>query len=357
MRVIKLSNNEKEIIDEALKTLEVGGLVVYPTETCYGIGADATNQKAIEKLLKYKKKREGKAISIAVSDKRMAKEYVELNEIAENIYDNYLPGPITVVSRSLSKVAKMVEADDGTLGVRIPKYDLILKIIKKLRKTITATSANVSYKKTPYSIKDILDNTSKKQKALIDLIIDVGELPKNKPSTVINTTLNEIKILREGDVNLKLPKTFVSKSEKETKKLAEILLKKVEIGEKPIIFALQGELGSGKTQFTKGLAKSLGITENILSPTFVLVREYDFTIKKSPLKLFHVDTYRMFEQEEFVDIGFYDMIKQPNIIVIEWAEKVSKVLRGLKKSTQLIWLKLQYQGEKTRKIEYSDEIL
>jgi len=356
METIKLSDtNQEEVITKSISTLNSGGLVVYPTETCYGIAADPTSKKAVEKLLKYKKKREGKAISVAVCDKKMAKEYVEINETAENIYNNYLPGPITVVSKSKGKVDKMVEAEDGTLGIRIPKYDIILKLIKKFGKPITATSANASYKKTPYTIKDILNNTSKRQQDLINLIIDAGKLLKNKPSTVINTTLNEIKILREGDVNLKSPKLLISKSERETKDLANSLLKNIDIGKKPIVFALQGELGTGKTQFAKGLAKSLGIEQNVRSPTFFLVREYD--IKEKNIKLFHLDTYRMFKQEEFDDLGFKNMIEKPNIIVIEWAEKVSKILRETRDSVELIWIKLYYYEKNTRKIEYSDKIL
>ena len=169
MEIIKLSDttNQEEVIGRCIDTLNSGGLVVYPTETCYGMAADPTNQEAVEKLLDYKKKREGKAISVAVSDKKMAKKYVEMNEIAENIYDNYLPGPITVVSKSKGKVVKKVEADDETLGIRVPKYPFILKLIKKFGKPITATSANASYKKTPYTVKNILDNTSKKQQELI----------------------------------------------------------------------------------------------------------------------------------------------------------------------------------------------
>jgi len=358
MKIIQLNNNQEEVIKESIKVLASGGLVIYPTETCYGIGADPTNQEAVEKLLKYKKKRWGKAISIAVSNKKMAEKYVNINEIAENIYDNYLPGPITVVSKSKGKVAKGIEADDKTIGIRIPKCDITLKIIEEFKKPLTSTSANVSYKKTPYSTKDILDNITKKQEELIDLIIDVGELPRNKPSTVINTTLNEIQILREGDVNLKSPKKIVTRSERETQDLAKkIIQKNKHLGKKPVVFALQGELGTGKTQFTKGLAKSLGIKEVILSPTFVLVREYDFKIKEENLKLFHLDTYRMFEQEEFTGLGFEDMIKKNNVIVIEWAEKVSKILRQLKNSIELIWIKFEYQGLNERKIQYSNKIL
>jgi len=360
MKIIKLSGkNENSIIESVVDVLSKGGLVVYPTETCYGIGADVTNQSAVDKVIKYKKKRQGKALLIAVADKEMAGKYVKINEIAENIYDNYLPGPISVVSKSKGYVAKGVEADDKTIGIRMPKYCLVLKIIKKFGKPVTSTSANSSYKKTPYSVKDILENISKKQKDLIDLIIDAGELPKNKPSTVINTKLNEIQILREGDVNLKSPKKVITKSENETKKLAKTLIQKNRnLGKKPIVFALQGELGTGKTQFAKGLAKTLGIKEAILSPTFILMREYDFKFKSKKLKFFHADTYRIFEEKEFIDLGFKNMVKKPNIVVIEWAEKVSKTLRELKNSFELIWIKFDYQAdENARKIEYSNEIL
>src|SRR5690606_13763540 len=101
---------------------------------------------------KYKAYRGQKPISMAVVDKQMASKYVEINEIAQNLYDNYLPGPITVVSKSKGLVANGVESDWGTVGVRIPDYPLLIEIIKAFGKPITSTSANVSYRGVPYSI-------------------------------------------------------------------------------------------------------------------------------------------------------------------------------------------------------------
>lgn len=164
MRIIKVSDlKTEELVSAAVETLKAGGLLVYPTETCYGIGADATNQTAVDRLFAYKARREGKPLSIAVKDKEMARQYVEINEVAENLYDNYLPGPITVVSNSLGNVANGVESEYGTLGIRIPDYELVLKIVEKFGKPVTSTSANISYKDRPYSIGQLLKDTPEKK--------------------------------------------------------------------------------------------------------------------------------------------------------------------------------------------------
>jgi len=141
MKIVKKS---KKVINEAVKVLQKGGLVVFPTETLYGIGADATNPKAIKKLNNYKKRPFGKPYSIAVSDQKMAEEYVELNQTARNLYRQFLPGPVTIVSSGKHKVAPGVESETGTLGIRIPDYPLVTEIVKNLGKPITATSANAT---------------------------------------------------------------------------------------------------------------------------------------------------------------------------------------------------------------------
>ena len=137
MKIVHLSTTPaREVITAAISTLKSGGLVVYPTETTYGIGADATNQKAVDKLLQYKKRREGKPLSIAVFDQSMAEIYVELNAAAKKVYTTFLPGPITVVSKSKGNVAKGVTSETGALGIRIPNYPLILQLIKAYGKPI-----------------------------------------------------------------------------------------------------------------------------------------------------------------------------------------------------------------------------
>jgi len=327
--------------------------VVYPTETLYGIGAGATNSEAVKKLTEYKNRPFGKPYSIAVTGQKMAEEFVELNETAKNLYKEFLPGPLTIVSRGKHKVATGVESENGTLGIRVPDYKLVINIVKKLGKPVTATSANASYKKRPYKISDILDNISDRQKDLIDLIIDAGELPHNEPSTVIDTTLDDPVTLRQGEIKLTDKNEVLSRSEEATQNLAKELWQKYEIhkGKRAIIFALQGEMGTGKTIFTKGLAHAMGITELVTSPTYTLENRY--SIPDTRDSLYHIDTWRMENAEELKALGFEDLIKGKSVVAIEWAERVADIIREFDDEAIIVWVKIEFgKGKNERKISW-----
>jgi L-threonylcarbamoyladenylate synthase len=337
---MKIVKNDKHVVNLAVEVLKNGGLVVYPTETLYGIGADATNVKAVKKLTAYKNRPFGKPYSVAVTDQKMAQEYVELNETAGNLYREFLPGPLTVISKGKHRTASGVESEDGTLGIRIPNYKLVTDIVKKFGKPITSTSANASYKKRPYKISDILENISDKQKGLVDLIIDAGELPPNEPSTVIDTTLDDPITLRQGEIKFSDENNVTSRSEENTQNLAKEIWQKYEIhkGKRAIVFALQGEMGAGKTQFTKGLARAMGITELVTSPTFALENEYE-TGKQ---KLFHFDAWRLEKSDELQALGFSDLIKNKSVISIEWAERVADTIREFDDEAIIVWIKINF---------------
>jgi L-threonylcarbamoyladenylate synthase len=354
MQILKLKGNKAKAISTAIKTLKEGGIIIYPTETCYGLGVDATNGEAVNKLISYKTFRDDKPISVAVTDRKMAEKYVTLNSTAKNLYKEYLPGPFTIVSKGRGKVAKGVESNTGTLGIRIPKYDFMLKLTKVFGKPITATSANVSYKKTPYSVKDILTHTTKKQQALIDLIIDAGTLPKNDPSTVIDTTLDDVNILRQGSIVIRHKHKVITHSEEETRGFGEKLVENLIAKKlnKPIIIAFQGELGTGKTQMSKGMAKALGIKQEITSPTYIIAREYK--LKKNFAKFVHMDIYKLMEGKEIWDVGLAEMLKEKNLIVIEWAEKISQILKEQSKKAFIVWINMYHKSESERIIEYGE---
>ena len=329
-------------IDVAVDHLMKGNLTFMATETVYIAAVDATNPDAVKKLITFKNRPFGKPFSIGVTDIKMAEKYVILNEAARDLYKKFLPGPVTVVSTGKHKVANGVEAENGTLGIRIPDYIFFQKVVKKFGKPITATSANASYQKRPYKLSDILDNISEKQKKLIDLMIDAGELPHNEPSTVIDTTLDDTPvILRQGEIKLKDKNEVLSRSEENTQNVAKELWQKYEDyhGKRAIIYALEGQMGAGKTQFVKGLARAMGISEKITSPSYDLLLNH----KSKTLNLVHIDTWRMLDANtELKDLNLKNLITDKSVIAIEWANRASELIRSYAEDAIIVWVKIEY---------------
>ena len=360
MKIIRLQGaNEKKIISQAVRALAKGGLIVYPSETCYGLGGDAANPKAVGKILTFKSQRRPGPISIAVANLTMAKRYVKINSTAKNIYQNLLPGPITVVSFSRGKVDPRLEAKNKTLGVRIPAHPLAQELIATFGNPITATAANTSGGKTPYTIDDILGQLSAKKQNLVDYIIDAGQLPPRPPSAVVDTTLNEPTILRQGEIDLaKLgAKSVITNSPEETQKLAHRLLKKHShiLKQKALLFALQGELGAGKTQFAKGLGRALNITQPITSPTFIIAKEYPYKLDRLRGTFHHIDAWRIAGQQENLDF-LIDYLQPGNVIAIEWIQKGKHFLQNLAKNQQvkIVWIDIKHLGAHRRQIRFTD---
>jgi tRNA threonylcarbamoyl adenosine modification protein YjeE len=168
----------------------------------------------------------------------------------------------------------------------------------------------------------------------------VGELPPNEPSTVIDTTLDDPITLRQGEVKLTGENQILSINEEATQNFAKEIWQKYEIhkGKRAIVFALEGEMGAGKTQFTKGLARAMGITELVTSPTFALENEYQ-TGKE---KLYHFDAWRLENSDEIKTLGFPNLIKTKSVVSIEWAERVTDVVREFDDEAIIIWVKIKF---------------
>lgn len=361
MQILKLKNNR--LTNKQIKTIKkfLGNnkLIIYPTETCYGLGADATSTKAVDKLLNYKGLRRGKPVSVAVSSRAMAENYVKLNATAENLYQNFLPGPLTVISQSLHKVDPRLESKKGTLGIRIPDYRAILKLIKEFDRPLTATSANTSGGKTPYTIEDVFQQLSDKKKSYLGAVINAGKLDYQPPSAVVDTTLNQPTLLRRGKIDFSQlnTQTLISNSENETQALGKQLIEnnlKI-LKQKPVIFALQGELGSGKTQTAKGIGRGLKISQVIKSPTYILVREYPYTVNHLSGTFYHIDAWRMESPDELKQLKLEDKLKPGNVIAIEWIQKGKEILKDIEKNkdAKIIYVDLEYRSQTKRKIRFT----
>lgn len=355
MLILDLSRNYDSALHSAAAAISAGELLVFPSDTVYILAVDPTNQIAVDKLLSFKNRWTGKAISIAVSDMVMAQKYVVLDQNTQDLYQQLLPGPFTIVSPGLHRLAAGIEAENGSLGIRIPDSKPILELVKLLGKPITATSANLSGRTPNYSVATFLRPLSQKKKDMISLIIDAGKLPHRKPSTVIDALGSDIKILRRGDLITGTSRTLISKSEKETAKIAEFLLKKaLKLGtDKAIVFSLSGDLGCGKTVFSRSIGKKLGVSQKILSPTFVIYNQY--FLKNFPFHFFyHFDLYRLNHEFEFEEINFLSHFVPETISCIEWPENMGpELFKKLQQQCHLISLNFSYLDSTTRQISFS----
>jgi L-threonylcarbamoyladenylate synthase len=354
MQILKIE--DKDSIKLACEALSAGNLVIYPTETCYGIAVDATNKDTVTKLLDYKGDRY-RQVAIAVSDKDMASKYVNLNEIADNLYKNFLPGPITVISESLHFLDTRLESESGGLGIRIPKYDFALELIKSFGKPITATSANTSGKKEPYSLEDWQKYTISSKQEMVSLFLDGGKLQNRPTSTVVDTTLNDPIVLRQGALTIpSLSKTINTTSVEDTISFASDLMRKHMnlLARFPLILALEGDLGVGKTQFVKGVAQSLGLDTNVTSPTYTLMKEYPYSVSKYSGTLYHIDTWRLPDSSDLESTLHLSAILKPgNIVAIEWAGKASELLKSYEKEIPVLVINIKELDINTRQINYA----
>lgn len=351
MQILPISDSTA--IEQAVTALNDGQIIIYPTETCYGIAVDANNPNAVTRLLRYKGDRD-RQISIAINNTEMSSQYVDLNSMAKNIYQQFLPGPITVISDSLHHTDPRLESSSGTLGVRYPDHNFALQLIEEFGKPITATSANTSGRKEPYSLADWHKYTSQIKQDQVAIFLDAGKLNDRPTSTVVDTTLNAPEVLRQGELIIPSisQKSHTSNSPEETKKFAGNLITKhlPLIRKWPLIIALSGDLGAGKTQLTQGLASKLEITDSVTSPTYTLMREY----KYGQGILYHIDTWRLSDLTELDStLNLTELLIPGNILVLEWASKAHDWLEKHKNSYPILLININVLDETTRNITYA----
>lgn len=187
MKILKTNQNEvdKKVIDGAVKVLADGGVILYPTDTVYGLGANIFNRKAVRKVYNIKKRSYLKPISLLVSSKDAIPlvSKASLNQL--NFIDKYLPGPYTFILKKSKIVPRHLTSGSANVGVRVPKSEIACSLAKIF--PITTTSANLSNKDTLDTPEEIL----KQLGCEVDLIIDVGPLKFGNPSTIIDLTGEE----------------------------------------------------------------------------------------------------------------------------------------------------------------------
>lgn len=212
--IIKVNPKKPDLktIKRAANVVTKGGLVIYPTETCYGLGADATNPKAVKKVYDIKKRPRSKPIHIIVSNLKMMEKYGEVTEEIMCLVKRFMPGPLSVVTRKKRTVPKILNPKEITF--RIPDNLIALKLVQETRVPITATSANISGKPPLYKIKDVITNFDGK----VEMILDAGNLKKVPPSTFVDMK-SRPKLIRKGPI--KFTKILKELGKFRTKQLRE----------------------------------------------------------------------------------------------------------------------------------------
>ncbi len=188
---------EPEIISKAVEYLKSGKVLVYPTETFYGLGVDVTNEKAIKRLYDLKRRDYGLPIAILVADKPMLEEYVErVADPVNNLIKAFWPGPLTILFPAGKKISKSLTTNTGKIGIRISSHPVATAIVRELGRPITTTSANLSGYPPSLNVKHVL----KYFKDKLDMCLDGGECDPSRGSTVIDVADETMAIVRDGAV-------------------------------------------------------------------------------------------------------------------------------------------------------------
>jgi len=173
----------KEEVAKALKVIQDGGIILYPTDTIWGIGCDATNSEAVRKIFTLKQRDEAKSMIILLDTENKLESYVQ--EVPSIAYDliEYAENPLTLVMPGAKNISPALISEDGCVGVRIAKHDFCQQLIQRLRRPLVSTSANISGKPSPQTFDEI-------EQEIIDGVdyvvgLEQHNTEKKKPSTIM----------------------------------------------------------------------------------------------------------------------------------------------------------------------------
>lgn len=195
---IDLNKDYSEALKEAVFVLEKGGVIIYPTDTLYGIGGNALDKRVISKIFEIKERPAVKPLSVIVRNIIWAKELAHINRTQLGMLEKTWPGKVTAVLLKKEIVPDLLTGGYRTVGIRILSHSLIDRLLKIFGYPLVSTSANLSGQEPTQDINEIVEIFSRKLARQPDLVLDVGILPKSAPSAILDLTADKPKILRVG---------------------------------------------------------------------------------------------------------------------------------------------------------------
>ena len=206
----KAKDGRAENLADAVAALKRGEVIVYPTETLYGLGADALNLDAVEKVFQLKGRDPTNPIPVLIAGREMLKALVtEVPALAEKLMAKFWPGPLTLVLAARKDIPSALLNADGGIGVRISSQPIATELVRALGCPLTATSANPSGLAPARTVQQAKNYFAGK----INLFIDAGKLTSRTGSTVVEISANGVRIIREGEIGRSELQRAVGESE------------------------------------------------------------------------------------------------------------------------------------------------
>ena len=205
MKLVKCANSKgvcknceisDDDLDEVVSVLKQGELIVYPTDTLYGIGADPFNESSVKKVFLAKNRPFDMPLSIAVSNEKMMESVAVLNDNARKLIRRFLPGALTVLLTRKPSIPDILTSGANQVGIRIPDHPLAIRIIDRFG-PITSTSANLHSHKDPVDIRMPM----KDLKGSVRIGIDCGKTTKAEPSTIVDVSDGDAEVIRKGAIS------------------------------------------------------------------------------------------------------------------------------------------------------------
>lgn len=193
------------MISTAISALRNGGVVLHPTETCYGLTADVFSEQAVKKVYALKDMAESKPVSIMVSSLEEAVKYGNFSEKALELAREYWPGPLTIIVPRTELLPTYLNRGVSTVGVRCPDHEITQDLLREFGGPLITTSANRTGEPQAYDVETFLigrDADEEGGNGIPDAIIDMGHIPEIDPSTIVEVIGDEIKVLRNGPIAL-----------------------------------------------------------------------------------------------------------------------------------------------------------
>ena len=203
------SSKDEEKIKEAAQYIKNGGIVAFPTETVYGLGADALNEEAVKKIFIAKGRPQDNPLIVHVASKDLSKYVKEVPEIAQKLMDKFWPGPLTIILNKKDTVPYVTSANLDTIGVRMPDNEVARKLIELSGTAIAAPSANISGRPSPTDIERCIEDLDGR----VDCIIGGSKSKIGVESTIVDCTVTPPLVLRPGGITFEMLKEIDSKIE------------------------------------------------------------------------------------------------------------------------------------------------